>query len=42
MNIILIKYFLVGFMVSEISRVSVFVYCQYSVTFPYISLWGDE
>ena len=36
MNILLIKYFFVGFMVSEIPRVSVFGHCLYSVTFPYI------
>ena len=36
MNIVFIKYFFVGFMVSEIPRVSVFVHCPYSVTFPYI------
>ena len=28
--------FLVGFMVSEIPRVSVFGYCPYSVIFPYL------
>ena len=32
MNILLIKYFFVGFMVSEIPRVSVFGHCPYSVT----------
>ena len=36
MNILLIKHFCVGFMVSEIPRVSVFGHCPYSVTFPYI------
>ena len=36
MNILFIKHFVVGFMVSEIPRVSVFGHCQYSVTFPYI------
>ena len=35
MNILLIKHFFVGFMVSEIPRVYVFGYCPYSVTFPY-------
>ena len=35
MNILLIKHFFVGFIVSEIPRVSVFGYCPYSVTFPY-------
>ena len=35
MNILFIKYFFVGFMVSEILRVSVFGHCLYSVTFPY-------
>ena len=35
MNILLIKHFFVGFMVSEIPRVSVFRHCPYSVTFPY-------
>ena len=37
MNILFIKHFFVGFMVSEIPRVSVFGICPYSVTFPYIS-----
>ena len=37
MNILFIKHFFVGFMVSEIPRVSVFGHCPYSVTFPYIS-----
>ena len=36
MNILLIKHLFVGFMVSEIPRVSVFGHCPYSVTFPYI------
>ena len=36
MNILLIQYFSVGFMDSEILRVSVFGYCPYSVTFPYV------
>ena len=36
MNILLIKHFVVGFMVSEIPRVSVFGHCPYSVTYPYI------
>ena len=36
MNILLITNFGVGFMVSEIPRVSVFGHCPYSVTFPYI------
>ena len=35
MNILFIKHFFVGFMVSEILRVSVFGHCPYSVTFPY-------
>ena len=35
MNILFIKHFFVGFMVSEIPRVSVFGNCPYSVTFPY-------
>ena len=35
MNILLITNFCVGFMVSEIPRVSVFGHCPYSVTFPY-------
>ena len=35
MNILFINIFFVGFMVSEIPRVSVFGYCPYSVTFPY-------
>ena len=36
MNILFIKHFFVGFMVSEIPRVSVFGHCPYSVTFPYV------
>ena len=36
MNILFINIFFVGFMVSEIPRVSVFGHCPYSVTFPYI------
>ena len=36
MNILFIKYFCVGFMVSEIPRVSVFGHFPYSVTFPYV------
>ena len=35
MNILFIKHFCVGFMVSEILRVSVFGHCPYSGTFPY-------
>ena len=35
MNIFLIKIYFVGFMVSEIPRVSVLGHCPYSVTFPY-------
>ena len=38
MNILFIKHFCVGFMVSEIPRVSVFGHCPYSVTFPYSSI----
>ena len=41
MNILLIKHFFVGFMVSEIPRVSVFGHCPYSVTFPYNYLYYD-
>ena len=37
MNILFIKHFFVGVMVSEISRVSVFGYRPYSFTFPYTS-----
>ena len=36
MNILFITFFFVGFMVSEILRVSVFGHCPYSVTVPYI------
>ena len=36
MNILFNTFFFVGFMVSEIPRVSVFWHCPYSVTFPYI------
>ena len=36
MNILFIKHFFVGFMVSDIPRVSVFCQYPYSVTFPYI------
>ena len=36
MNILFIKHFFVGFMVSEIPRVSVFGHCPYSVTLPSI------
>ena len=36
MNILFIKQFFVGFMVSEKHIVSVFGQCPYSVTFPYI------
>ena len=36
MHILFIKHFFVGFMVSEIPRVSVFGHCPYSVTFPYM------
>ena len=34
MNILFIKPFFLGFMVSEIPRVSVFGHCPYSVTSP--------
>ena len=37
MNILLIKHFFVGCIVSEIPRVSVFGYFPYSVTFPYFT-----
>ena len=40
MNILFNKHFFVGFMVSEIPRVSVFGHCPYSVTFPYMSSCG--
>ena len=36
MNILFIKHFFVGFMVSEIPRVSLFGHCPYSVTLPYV------
>ena len=36
MNMLFIKLFFVGFMVSEIPIVSVFGHCPYSVTFPYL------
>ena len=36
MNILFIKHFFVGFMVSKLPRVSVFGHCPYSVTFPYM------
>ena len=39
MNILLINIFFVGFMVSEIPRVTVFGHCPYSVTFPYIYIY---
>ena len=35
MNILFIKHFFVGFMVSDILRVSVFGHCPYSVTLSY-------
>ena len=35
MNILFITHFFVGFIVSEIPRVSVLGHCPYSVTFPY-------
>ena len=37
MNFLFIKNYFVGFMVSEIPRVSVFGHSQYSITFPYIN-----
>ena len=37
MNILFIKHFFVGFMVSEIPRMSLFGHCPYSITFPYNS-----
>ena len=40
MNILFINIFFVGFMVSEIPRVSVFGHCPYSVTFPYGDLYS--
>ena len=42
MNILFIKHFFVGFMVSEIPIVSVFGHCPYSVTFPYIHYTYSE
>ena len=36
MNILFITIFFVGFMVSEIPRMSVLIQCTYSVTFPHI------
>ena len=39
MNILFIKHFVVGFILSEIPRVSVFGHCPYSVTFPYIYIY---
>ena len=36
MNILLNNNFFVGFIVSEIPRVSVFGHCPYLVTFPFI------
>ena len=36
MNMLFIKHYFVGSMVSEILIVSVFGHCPYSVTFPYI------
>ena len=37
MNILFLnKHFFVGFIVSEIPKVSVFWHCSYSVTFPYL------
>ena len=36
MNILFIKHYFVGFLISEIPRVSVFGHCPYSVTFPYV------
>ena len=35
MNILFINNYFMGFMVSEIPRVSVFGYCPYTVTFPW-------
>ena len=37
MKIVFINNFFVRFMVSEIPRMSVFVHCPYSLTFPYIA-----
>ena len=36
MNVLFIKHFFVGFMVSEIPRMSVFGHCPYSVNFPHL------
>ena len=36
MNILLIKHFIVGLMVSYLPRVSVFGHCPYYVTFQYL------
>ena len=41
MNILLITIFFVGFIVSEIPRVSIFGHCPYSVIFPYIIIIID-
>ena len=38
MNIVFVKHFFVGCMVSEVPRVSVFGHCPYSVTFPYYKI----
>ena len=35
MNILFIKHFFVGFMVSEIPRGYIFRHCPYSITLPY-------
>ena len=40
MNILFIKHFFVGFMVSEIPRMSVFGHCPYSVILPYSILYN--
>ena len=42
MNILFIKIFVVGFMVPEIPRESVFGHCPYSVTFPYIIVYNSN
>ena len=42
MNILFIKHFYVGFMVSKIPRVSVFGHCPYSVNFPYSILYFNN
>ena len=42
MNILFINNFFVGFVVSEIPRVSVFGYCPYSVTFTYMLSFGGK